>query len=79
MFGTMASTILTLSVVGGALILVGVLEGALEVERARAYEGRQDKDLMSQLQGGNLAPRYYYPDVLGVDVCFSFWFRLSPP
>jgi hypothetical protein len=49
MFGTMASTILTLSVVGGALILVGVLEGALEVERARAHEGRQDKDLMSQL------------------------------
>jgi uncharacterized membrane protein HdeD (DUF308 family) len=41
MFGTMASTVLTSAVVGGALVLEGVLmfKGALERERDKARKG----------------------------------------
>jgi hypothetical protein len=67
MFETTASTVLTLAVVRGALMLEGVLvlrgvlvlEGALEGERFRALE-----DPTSRLRGGNLTPRYYCLDVL---------------
>jgi hypothetical protein len=66
MFGTMASTVLTLVMARGVQAQGGalVLEGALDGERVRAYGGRQDEVPMSRLQGGNLAPSYCCLDVL---------------
>jgi hypothetical protein len=45
-------------------------EGALEGERVQVRRGHQDEGPASRLRGGDLAPRFYYLDVLGIDVCF---------
>jgi hypothetical protein len=66
MFGTMASTVLTSAEAKGVLARGGVLaqEGALEGERVRELEGRQDEVLSSRLQGGDPTPSCCLLDML---------------
>jgi hypothetical protein len=74
MFGITAFTVLTSTVVGGVL----AREGALEGEQVRERRGCQDEDPTSRLLGGDLALRFYYLGVLGIDVCFvCFSFMIS--
>jgi hypothetical protein len=97
MFEITAFIVLTSAMVRGVLVLEGalVLEGVLEEERVQAHRGRQDEDLMSGLQGGDLASSCDCPAMLslvitmfiscfvkstmGVAILDVFRYSLSPP